>query len=213
MRDGICGIYKITNKINNKVYIGASKNIKYRWTKHKFDYKNKKVKKLLLHEDMYKYGIENFEFEIICECKKEELYDLEIKYIEKYNTYIYSENSNGYNRTKGGKGGYGNKNSLGTQHTEETKKKISEVNKGHKVNRKSIEQLADEHSKKVFCIETNKIYNSMTEASNITGCNRRSIGYACNGERKNGCKSKKDGKWYHWIYYDEENYTTIHKSI
>ena len=37
-----CGIYKITNLINNKVYIGQSQNIEHRWIAHKSEAKNEK---------------------------------------------------------------------------------------------------------------------------------------------------------------------------
>lgn len=96
-----CGIYKITNTINGKCYIGQSINIERRIKEHlrdftKFDY--------AIYVAMRKYGVDNFTFDTIHECKREELDELEIEYIDKLRSYIRFENSNGYNETLGGKG-------------------------------------------------------------------------------------------------------------
>ena len=58
-------IYKITNIINNKVYIGqTSISPMKRWDDHFSAYKNT-ANKLYLYNEMRKYGIENFAFQII----------------------------------------------------------------------------------------------------------------------------------------------------
>ena len=101
MSEKICGIYKITNKINGKVYIGQSQDIYKRWYDHKKECR-KKRKDIVLYCAFTKYGIENFSFEIIEECALEELDDKEKFYIKKYNSYIDWENTNGYNMTIGG---------------------------------------------------------------------------------------------------------------
>lgn len=111
------GIYKITNKLNNKVYIGQSKNIEHRWKVHLSRYKTGRNEHLKLYQSMKKYGIENFKFEVICECKEEELDKLEILYIEKYNSYL-----KGYNCTAGG-GGQHVRNKV---FSEEARKKLRE---------------------------------------------------------------------------------------
>lgn len=88
----ICGIYKITNKVNNKSYIGQSVNIINRWYVHKAvkdDYP--------IHRAIQKYGKDNFSWEILEECAESQLSEREIYYIAKYNTFMYAENSNGYN--------------------------------------------------------------------------------------------------------------------
>ena len=90
------GIYKITNKINGKVYIGQSIDIKRRWKDHRTHYKNGKYP---LYFAMIKYGIENFSFEVIEECEKEKLNDREIYWISFYNS---NNKNNGYNLTNGG---------------------------------------------------------------------------------------------------------------
>ena len=63
-----CGIYKIENLINGKVYIGQSIEIEKRWQKHlnaKDDF--------LIHKALRKYGKSNFSFSILEECAINEL--------------------------------------------------------------------------------------------------------------------------------------------
>lgn len=90
----ICGIYKITNNITKESYIGQSINIKKRFAEHK-----KAKDDYAIHRAIRKYGENNFSYEIIEECKKEELFEKEKYWIKYYNTY-----SNGYNETEGGEG-------------------------------------------------------------------------------------------------------------
>ena len=98
--DKVSGIYVITNIINNKQYVGLSKNCYKRWADHysKCYNSNKEddIKKAL-YMAMRKYGRENFTFQIIEECPEEQLSEREKYWIEKLNTY-----HNGYNETPGG---------------------------------------------------------------------------------------------------------------
>lgn len=100
------GVYKITNKINNKCYIGISFNIEQRWKSHiKYAFSNKNNEPYYnnkLYNALRKYGVDNFNFEIIEECEKDKLKEREIYWISYYNSY-----KNGYNLTIGGDiGGY-----------------------------------------------------------------------------------------------------------
>lgn len=90
----MCGIYKITNKINQKCYIGQSVDIKRRWRSHKNDATKIDYP---LYLAFHKYGIENFSFEVIEECDRDKLNEREIYWIEYYNSYYQ-----GYNQTLGG---------------------------------------------------------------------------------------------------------------
>lgn len=96
-----CGIYMIKNKINNKVYIGQSVDIERRWEAHKWRCVNDD-KHLYLYNAINKYGIENFSFDVVELCDRDELNEKEIYYIKKYHSYIYDEKPNGYNMTIGG---------------------------------------------------------------------------------------------------------------
>lgn len=117
-KDIICGIYSIENVVNHKKYIGQSINIKSRWCKHKVDLNNGSHDNDYLQKSWNKYGENNFEFEILEECSKEELNEKERYYIDLYNTM---NRDYGYNLKSGGQ----DKNYV----TEYVKNKISESNK------------------------------------------------------------------------------------
>lgn len=90
------GIYKIVNLINNKVYIGQSKNISRRWGDHRRRYKTEDCS---IYRAIRKYGIENFSFEVIEECDIEQLNEREIYWIQYYDSHNPLK---GYNLTDGG---------------------------------------------------------------------------------------------------------------
>lgn len=112
-------IYKITNKINGKVYIGQTiRSLERRWVEHC----QKESFCRLLHRGIQKHGKENFTVEQIdVACDRDELDKKEVYWIKFYD----SMNPNkGYNLLGGG-----NKN-----HTvsDETRRKLSESGKGRK---------------------------------------------------------------------------------
>lgn len=94
------GIYKYTNKINNKSYIGQSVNIERRKKQHISSsyYTKSNTYNTVFHSAIRKYGPENFNFEILVICSVDELDKLEKFYIKEYNTMV----PNGYNMTPGG---------------------------------------------------------------------------------------------------------------
>lgn len=94
------GIYKITNTLNNKCYIGQSIDIKIRWIQHIYEGKRNNPQGKL-YSAIFKEGIENFSFEVIEECPLDEkiLNEKERYWIEYYNSF-----NKGYNSTKGGQG-------------------------------------------------------------------------------------------------------------
>lgn len=96
-------IYKITNKVNGKIYIGKTKNRPYDRFKGHVSLANK-GSDLLLHRAIRKYGVESFIFEVIDQSAKsvKEMNDLERSYI--YNLKSTDRNV-GYNITRGGDGG------------------------------------------------------------------------------------------------------------
>ena len=94
------GIYKITNLINQKIYIGQSVNIEERWKQHEYKAFNIKEKgyNSAIHAAFRKYGVENFKLDILEECLPEELDSKERYWIETLN----SLSPNGYNILAGG---------------------------------------------------------------------------------------------------------------
>lgn len=103
----MCGIYKIENLINGKVYIGKSVNIQRRFKSHISDSfnNNKPSYNHLIHKAIRKYGVENFLFEVIEEYSEDDLNQKEIYWISVYDCCILNGNNKGYNMTRGGDGG------------------------------------------------------------------------------------------------------------
>ena len=85
------GIYKITNKENGKVYIGQAIDINRRLNEHK------KKRSITIDDYINVLGIDNFTYEIVEECSKEELDEK-----EKYYINFYDSQKQGYNIQAGG---------------------------------------------------------------------------------------------------------------
>lgn len=93
-------IYKIQNKINNKIYIGKTVNtIQERWLEHIDE--ASRGDNTLLHKAIYKYGKENFYVDQIEECSCDILNNREIYYIALFHSHM---SEGGYNMTYGGEG-------------------------------------------------------------------------------------------------------------
>lgn len=93
-------IYKITNKINGKMYIGKTIfTVEQRWKEHQKDSRRRDFEKRPLYSAIKKYGIENFSIEEVEECPIEILSEREKYWIEYYGSF-----KNGYNATIGGDG-------------------------------------------------------------------------------------------------------------
>lgn len=86
------GIYKITNKINGHAYVGQSVNIEKRWENHRCQNGNKKYP---IYRAFRKYGLENFDFEVLEECEPWRLAERESHYIQ-----LFQTTTNGYNQTE-----------------------------------------------------------------------------------------------------------------
>jgi group I intron endonuclease len=122
-------IYIITNKTNNKQYIGVTNNpLDVRWKSHCYDNN-------AISQAIKKYGKENFTIESLLECSSmDEAYELEPKYIIEHNTKY----PNGYNISDGGKGSQIGKRKPTPDHV---KQKISEsIKKNHYWNNLTEEQ-------------------------------------------------------------------------
>jgi group I intron endonuclease len=193
-------IYKITNIINGMMYIGqTTSSLEKRWKEHLKPSSNCRYLKSALK----KYGIDNFNFKLICICFDSDLDNVEIEYIEMLNTLV----PNGYNLRQGGNKG---------KHSEGTKKKISDALIGRSKPRpKTGIPLSEETKKKISisCKEKSKIkengtnvnqyslnnhfikhYLSITDASNEINGDRSHIRKCCNGTRQTAYGFK-------WSYY------------
>lgn len=203
-------IYKITNDINEKVYIGKTESsVAKRWNQHRRDYKKLRYEnRRPLYDAMSKYGLEHFHIETIEETSNPE--EREMYWIEYYDTY-----KNGYNATKGGDGrayidvdmllelwnegkrlceiqretGHdGQIISLHLRHLGVTTEEIHERSRSEQ--RKAVAQID---------IETGKVLNifpSSKEAGKSVGDNGGHIRHVCNGQRKTAFG-------YKWAYIEE----------
>ena len=81
------GIYKLTNTINNRIYVGSARRFKERWSQHSFSLRNQKHQNKFLQADFNKYGEEAFVFEVmeVTDGKtKEERLTIEEGYIKQH---------------------------------------------------------------------------------------------------------------------------------
>lgn len=184
-------VYKITNRINGKIYIGqTTKSLQRRWTKHCIAAKTDNIP---FHKALMKYGFENFTVEQIdVASNADELNQKEIYWIKYFNSVI----PNGYNVCKGGKGVSGFKASnetikklrnshLGKRPSEETRRKMSEAAKG--VNHWG--------TKKVICIETGECFDCIKFAADKYNISKSNIVQVCKGNRETT-------GGFHWKYAD-----------
>ena len=155
---------------NGKVYIGLT-GIKpeYRWDN------GRGYKTQIFRYAIAKYGWDNIEHTIIKDgLTLEEANKLEFEMISKYK----SNNSEfGYNIDYGG-------NCFGSKSLEHREKL--------RISNSPTKQKA---SKKVRCVETNEIFNSIREASRKTGANRACISWCCNNTPRHKTTSS-----YHWEF-------------
>jgi len=160
-------IYKVENKINGKIYIGqTTTSLNDRMKRHYKDMRH--GSDVYFHRALRKYDKNDFEWSIIDSANSiDELNELEIMYIKKYNSFIDWDGCNGYNMTEGGnnsspsmktrkilreyaieqfKNGHPNKGKtyeeiFGSEKSKEIKVKLSQINLGR--------TLTDEHREKI----------------------------------------------------------------
>ena len=206
-------IYTITNKTDNKIYVGQTvQDVELRWKDHLKRGSNCRYLKSAIN----KYGVDNFVFKLVCITFDNKLDDMEIQYIEKYKSLV----PNGYNLRRGGNSGrhhaetkqkisdtlkirYQNglihpRNQLGIPHSEITKKRISESLKGRKISQESInKRIISRRINKIiqFDIEGNRLnsFDSCKEAGEYIGISLNSINLCCIGKAKTA-------KGYVWKY-------------
>ena len=137
-------IYKITNDVNGKIYIGKTSynNPEKRWNEHLNDYKKRKCEKRPLYSAMNKYGTEHFHFEVIEETNSPE--EREQYWIETLRTYVGFDDCHGYNATLGGDGkSYLNLNEdeVIHYHISEANYHVEETSRKFGVDRKTIKNI------------------------------------------------------------------------
>lgn len=163
-------IYKITNTISGKCYIGETKqeSPEFRWKEHIRNI-NRDKGCPALKDAIKKYGIDKFKFDVLIICFDEDRFIYEKEYIKKYNCQV----PNGYNILPGGIGGAGFQ---GKKHTEESKKKmIKGIKLFREENPNHFETYREKHKeamKKVdisFAVKNSNKYKKAVEEGRIGG--------------------------------------------
>lgn len=210
-------VYLVTNKVNGKQYVGQTiHSIKRRWSWH-CHYSSGCV---ALHAAIKKYGRDSFEIRAIDTAKsRDELDAKETAWIQKLNTLA----PNGYNLKTGGKHCEYSEESLekmrrshkgllageknpnyGKKLSAERRAEIGKYSKGRlhtqeykEMMRRRMSGANNPNSRKVMCLETGEVFESMTSAGKrlgIKGCN---IADCIRGKQKTAGA-------YHWKFCETE---------
>lgn len=211
------GIYRITNLINSKFYIGSSSNLKKRLYEHQRELNLGIHTNKHLQSAWNKYGEENFKFEVI-ETIDDEIFtneylrDLETKYIQESKCY---KDSIGYNFIPGGIG------TLNLPCSEEKKRKISDANKGKETWNKGV-SMSEEQKEKLR--EINRVRRGKPiDIYYITGEYLETLGSIKEVVEKykvakntitDSCKNRRTSKKYIFKYHNiEENSSIISEKV
>lgn len=210
------GIYKVTNLIDGRVYVGSTKNSVVRKEMHFKDSIIKMRREYPLYHDMIKFGKENFRFEMLEECNAEELGVKEAEYIKRYNsvetgyntvstqhpmhdTKFRKDNSkrlSEMNRKNWAKEDYRKRKSRESSELQKERLKdpayLAEKSKQLKKYTDSIKKPIGQYDKQGNLIAT---YDGMREASRATGINSNTI-----SEVARGVKYRKTAGGYVWKY-------------
>lgn len=181
-------VYKITNMLNNKIYIGqTTKSLGLRWGQHRrasLSYGSNYP----LYKAIRLYGIENFKIEKIDVAdNSEELNIKEEFWIETFNSYI--KHRKGYNLTKGGHNRDDLKNKSWGKHTQEHKEYMKEKFKGRSPSPLAKEKAIESNSLSTINLTTGETFSSAKEMSKYYH-----ISYGFTLELLSGKRRKKDGQ-------------------
>ena len=159
-------LYKITNLLNNKNYIGVTnRNPEERFAEHK-----KPSSKSFISKAIQSDGVENFSFEVLlANIENKDISNLECEYIKKYNSLL----PNGYNADLGGIKYH--------KHSNYIKQIISKKGKGNKNSKYIADILMYDKKGKLL----NK-FQSAREAAKYLGNESKNVGinYCLNGKQK-----------------------------
>lgn len=182
------GIYRITNTVNGKVYIGSSVNVEARWCKHLSGLRSGKHKNAHLQAAFSQYGEVSFLIEVLEFCDRHCLLKREQHYLDtirpEYNILSVAGSSIGYRhdaiaRQKMSQANMGNKRFLGRHHTAETKQKLSAAKVGT--------TLAPEHVSRIK--EANR-GNSHTLGHKLTSEHRAKVSSALQSQWDGGTRNR-----------------------
>lgn len=179
-----CGIYRLKNLCNGKIYIGQSVDIERRWGFHRWELVNDRHPNCHLQNAWNKTD-GNFEFSVIEYCSVDQLDDREIYWISFYQS---NDPKKGYNLTTGGDG------IRGLERTEEHRKNLSKALKGREGPMKG-KKFSEEHKQKIARAlrgNTNMHFGKDNKASTPVICLDTGERFECAAEAGRRCGSKSD---------------------
>ncbi len=176
-------VYLHRNKTNGKVYIGITSNsLKQRWKKG-HGYKGC----CNFEKAIKRYGWNGFNHQVLFTgLTKQEAEELEIKLIEKYQSF---NKKFGYNMTMGGSDNI----PIKEVRKKQSKQRLHLIKNKPELLQKAINAASIKNSKPVKCIETGELYKSASEATRLTNINRCSIAKCCQ-------KKVNTAGGFHWQY-------------
>lgn len=192
-------IYKITNTINGKVYIGQTFDLAGRWAKHR--YMVRQGSKRHLYSAIRKYGEDNFTMEVIEECLEERADEREVFWIMFYDA---TNSEYGYNETPGGIGCI---DYLAEHRKTEFSEKLSKALKGKPVSLAARENLSKKlRNREISQGQREKISKTLKEGY-ATGRIKINLpprydmtGYKHSDESRAKMSAARNGKTYEEIY-------------
>ena len=163
------GIYKISNTIDNKIYIGSAYNFKDRWASHRYELLNEKHPNTILQNFVCKYGIACLVFEIVEKCDSQFLLEREQFYLDTLKPE--------FNISK-----FASSFFKGMKHSEEAKDKIRKKNSGRKFTEEHRQKISKGHKGKVVSEETRKKLSIVKKGTVASEETKRKISKGCKGK-------------------------------
>jgi len=186
------GIYKITNKLNKKLYVGSSVNIRKRWKAHRNRLRRNQHPNKHLQSSFNKHGIDVFEFEVLEFIDIPHLIDREQCWMDRYQSY---NRKYGYNMSP-----IADLPRFGCKASKETLKRLSGSHRGNKQTKETKRKISESQYKPVYQIDIDgniiKRFGSCLEVENVMGISRQNISMACR-------KKTNYIKGYQWCYVED----------
>jgi group I intron endonuclease len=159
------GIYKILNTLNNKIYIGSALDFRKRWNSHRHGLLKNVHDNQRLQKAVNKYGLDNFQFEVIEECEPEKCIEREQYYIDtlkpEYNLCLIAGNT------------------FGKKHSFETRLKISQSLTGKK--------LSEAHKRNITLAQLGIKHKKHKKHPPFTEEQRKNLSLAKRGQKYKKC--------------------------
>lgn len=174
----IASIYKIENKIDGKVYIGSTVNLKNRYKHHRSQLRGNRHHSRHLQFAWNKYGESNFWFETIDECDAKDRVNRVITEQYWINSYNSFNQEVGYNINPTAE------SCLGRIHTDDTKAKISASNKGKVFSQEHRRRISEAQIGKTYSDDYKKKMSEATKGKIVSEETREKLAAALKGKAR-----------------------------